>query len=639
MLNVHNLSVSFMGTDLFSGITFKLNKGDRIGLIGKNGAGKSTLLKVLSKDIETSGGTMAFDKDIRMGFLRQDIDFVAGRTILEEAYQAFVEIKEIEVKLDEINEQLATRTDYESDGYSQLIIDLTDLTERYELLGGYNYQGDTEKILQGLGFQREDFDKLTDTFSGGWRMRIELAKLLLQNNDILLLDEPTNHLDIESIIWLENFLKAYSGAIVLVSHDKMFLDNVTNRTIEISLGQIYDYKKPYSEFLVLRGEIKEKQLQAQKNQEKEIKQKQHLINKFKAKASKASMAQSLMKQLDKVELIEVDQDDNQAMSLRFAISKEPGKIIIEAENLSKSYGDKHVLSNVDLLIERNSKIAFVGQNGQGKSTLAKMMVNDIPFEGNLKLGHNVEIGYFAQNQSEHLPPEKTVLEIMEDAATDGNRMRVRDMLGSFLFGGDAVDKKAKVLSGGERNRLALCKLLLAPFNVLIMDEPTNHLDIASKNVLKQALKQFSGTLIVVSHDRDFLQGLTSTVYGFKDKVIKEYLGDIDYFLEQHKIENLREAEKRTVIKIDKTSYKSAAQRGSSAQEKDLKKLNNKLSRIETEIADLEKEIEKIDIELAQNYEEVSSQPNFFENYKDKKAAVDALMADWEKVEGQISKFS
>jgi len=628
-----------MGTDLFSGITFKLNKGDRIGLIGKNGAGKSTLLKVLSKDIETSGGTMAFDKDIRMGFLRQDIDFVAGRTILEEAYQAFVEIKEIEVKLDEINEQLATRTDYESDGYSQLIIDLTDLTERYELLGGYNYQGDTEKILQGLGFQREDFDKLTDTFSGGWRMRIELAKLLLQNNDILLLDEPTNHLDIESIIWLENFLKAYSGAIVLVSHDKMFLDNVTNRTIEISLGQIYDYKKPYSEFLVLRGEIKEKQLQAQKNQEKEIKQKQHLINKFKAKASKASMAQSLMKQLDKVELIEVDQDDNQAMSLRFAISKEPGKIIIEAENLSKSYGDKHVLSNVDLLIERNSKIAFVGQNGQGKSTLAKMMVNDIPFEGNLKLGHNVEIGYFAQNQSEHLPPEKTVLEIMEDAATDGNRMRVRDMLGSFLFGGDAVDKKAKVLSGGERNRLALCKLLLAPFNVLIMDEPTNHLDIASKNVLKQALKQFNGTLIVVSHDRDFLQGLTSTVYGFKDKVIKEYLGDIDYFLEQHKIENLREAEKRTVIKIDKTSYKSAAQRGSSAQEKDLKKLNNKLSRIETEIADLEKEIEKIDIELAQNYEEVSSQPNFFENYKDKKAAVDALMADWEKVEGQISKFS
>ena len=569
MLNVHNLTVSFMGTDLFSGITFKLNKGDRIGLIGKNGAGKSTLLKVLSKDIESSG-TMAFDKDVQIGFLRQDIDFVEGRTILEEAYQAFEEIKEIELKLDGINEQLATRTDYESEGYSQLILDLTEFTERYELLGGYNYQGDTEKILQGLGFQREDFDKLTDTFSGGWRMRIELAKLLLQNNDILLLDEPTNHLDIESIIWLENFLKSYSGAIVLVSHDKMFLDNVTNRTIEISLGQIYDYKKPYSQFLLLRAEIKEKQLQAQKNQEKEIKQKQHLINKFKAKASKASMAQSLMKQLDKVELIEVDQDDNQAMNVRFAISKEPGKIVFEANELSKSYGEKQVLENVNLLIERNSKIAFVGQNGQGKSTLAKMMVGEIPFTGHLKLGHNVEVGYFAQNQSEYLPPEKTVLEIMEDAATDGNRMRVRDMLGSFLFGGDAVDKKAKVLSGGERNRLALCKLLLAPFNVLIMDEPTNHLDIASKNVLKEALQSFKGTLILVSHDRDFLQGLTSTVYGFKDKEIKEYLGDIDYFLEQHKIENLREAEKKTVVKVDKVFNKKEAHQMSRAQEKELK---------------------------------------------------------------------
>lgn len=607
-----------MGTDLFSGITFKLNKGDRIGLIGKNGAGKSTLLKVLSKDIESSGGTMAFDKDVQIGFLRQDIDFVEGRTILEEAYQAFEEIKEIELQLDQINEQLATRTDYESESYSQLIIDLTEKTERYELLGGYNYQGDTEKILQGLGFKREDFDKLTDTFSGGWRMRIELAKLLLQNNDILLLDEPTNHLDIESIIWLENFLKGYAGAIVLVSHDKMFLDNVTNRTIEISLGQIYDYKKPYSEFLLLRGEIKEKQLQAQKNQEKEIKQKQHLINKFKAKASKASMAQSLMKQLDKVELIEVDQDDNQAMNVRFNISREPGKIIVEAENLCKSYGDKHVLEGVDLLIERNSKIAFVGQNGQGKSTLAKMMVGEIPFEGHLKLGHNVEVGYFAQNQSEHLPPEKTVLEIMEDAATDTNRMRVRDMLGSFLFGGDAVDKKAKVLSGGERNRLALCKLLLQPFNVLIMDEPTNHLDIASKTVLKEALNNFNGTLIVVSHDREFLQGLTTTVYGFKDKEIKEYLGDIDYFLDQHKLENLREAEKRTVVKVAKDTSKKEAHLLSREQEKELKKLNNKLSKVETEIADLEKEIEKIDLELANNYDEVSSRPNFFEKYKAKK---------------------
>ncbi|MFB0937889.1 MAG: ABC-F family ATP-binding cassette domain-containing protein, partial [Urechidicola sp.] len=405
MLNIHNLTVSFSGEDLFSGITFRLNGGNRVGLVGKNGAGKSTLLKVISQDIGYDTGTMAFEKDVKIGFLRQDIEFIAGRTILDEAYEAFTEIKDIERKLDKVNVELVERTDYESDSYTELINDMTDLTHRFELLGGYNYKGDTEKILQGLGFQRDDFDKLTDTFSGGWRMRIELAKLLLQKNDILLLDEPTNHLDIESIIWLENFLKNYTGAVMLVSHDKMFLDNVTNRTIEISLGKIYDYKKPYSQFLLLRAEIKEKQLQAQKNQEKEIKQKQHLINKFKAKASKASMAQSLMKQLDKVELIEVDQDDNAAMNIRFAISKEPGKIVVEAEGLSKNYGDKHVLEDVDLLIERGSRIAFVGQNGQGKSTLAKMMVGDIPFEGHLKLGHNVEIGYFAQNQSEHLPPE------------------------------------------------------------------------------------------------------------------------------------------------------------------------------------------------------------------------------------------
>jgi ATP-binding cassette subfamily F protein 3 len=639
MLNVHNLSVSFAGSDLFSGITFKLNKGDRIGLIGKNGAGKSTLLKVISKDIESSAGTMAFDKDIKIGFLRQDIDFVEGRTILDEAYQAFEEIKLLESKLENINLELAERTDYESEYYHDLMVNLNEFSHRYELLGGYNYQGNTEKILQGLGFQREDFDKLTDTFSGGWRMRIELAKLLLQNNDILLLDEPTNHLDIESIIWLENFLKSYVGAIVLVSHDKMFLDNVTNRTIEISLGKIYDYKKPYSQFLLLRDEIKEKQLQAQKNQEKEIKATQVLIDKFRAKANKASMAQSLIKKLDKVEIIEVDDDDNAVMNVRFKISKEPGKVVVEAENLSKSYGEKHVLENVDLLIERNSKIAFVGQNGQGKSTLAKILVGEIAHGGHLKLGHNVEIGYFAQNQSEYLEPEKTVLEIMEDAATDSNRARVRDMLGSFLFGGDAVDKKAKMLSGGERNRLALCKLLLSPFNVLIMDEPTNHLDIASKNVLKQALKKFDGTLILVSHDRDFLQGLATTVYGFKDKVIKEYLGDIDFFLEQHQIENLREAEKRTVVAQKKEASKKVDFQMSKEDEKELKKMKNQLSKIETQIDNLEKEILELDASLAKDYETTSILPNFFENYNAKKNEIEKLMNDWTKLEEKVENCS
>jgi len=632
MLNVHNLSVSFAVSDLFSGVTFKLNKGDRIGLIGKNGAGKSTLLKVLSKDIEATGGTMAFDKEVRIGFLRQDIDFVEGRTILEEAYQAFAEIKQLEGNLEVINHELVTRTDYESEYYHDLMVNLNEFSHRYELLGGYNYQGNTEKILQGLGFQREDFDKLTDTFSGGWRMRIELAKLLLQDNDILLLDEPTNHLDIESIIWLENFLKVYSGAIVLVSHDKMFLDNVTNRTIEISLGKIYDYKKPYSQFLLLRGEIKEKQLQAQKNQDKEIKATQVLIDKFRAKANKATMAQSLIKRLDKVERIEVDDDDNAVMNVKFQISKEPGKIVIEAENLSKSYGKKHVLEDVDLLIERNSKIAFVGQNGQGKSTLAKIMVGEIPHGGHLKLGHNVEIGYFAQNQSEYLDAEKTVLEIMEDAATDTNRARVRDMLGSFLFSGDTVDKKAKMLSGGERNRLALCKLLLSPFNVLIMDEPTNHLDIASKNVLKMALKKFEGTLILVSHDRDFLQGLATTVYGFKDKVIKEYLGDIDFFLEQHQIENLREAEKRTVVAKKTDTSKKEVSHSSRDEDKELKKLKNQLAKIETLIDNLEKEILEMDEALVKDYEATSTKPNFFENYKAKKNKVEMLMDEWAEIE-------
>jgi ATP-binding cassette subfamily F protein 3 len=638
MLNIHNLTVSFSGEDLFSEITFKLEKGNRVGLVGKNGAGKSTLLKVISGDIENDGGTLALEKGIRIGFLRQDIDFVAGRTILEEAYQAFEEIVELEGRLSKINNELATRTDYESEYYTQLIHDLDEVSTRYELLGGYNYQGDTEKILQGLGFQREDFDKLTDTFSGGWRMRIELAKLLLQKNDILLLDEPTNHLDIESIIWLENFLKSYAGAIVLVSHDKMFLDNVTNRTIEISLGKIYDYKKPYSQYLVLREEIREKQLQSQKNQEKEIKAKEQLIEKFRAKANKASMAQSLIKQLNKVERIEVDVEDNAVMNVKFPVSKQPGKVVVETKNLSKSYGEKRVLDKVNFMIDRGSKIAFVGQNGQGKSTLAKMMVSEIEYDGTIALGHNVEIGYFAQNQAEYLDGEKTLLETMEDAANDTNRMRVRDMLGSFLFGGDDVDKKVKVLSGGERNRLAICKMLLTPFNVLIMDEPTNHLDIVSKNVLKQALQQFEGTLILVSHDRDFLQGLTQKVFGFKDREIKEYLGDIDYFLEEHKLENLREAEKKTKVEVVKESKKEAYKL-SRQEEKELKQLKNKLSKVERTIASTEKEVLEMDAALADDYKTVSENPEFFKSYQAKKDALDALMDDWESLDEQLNTFA
>lgn len=631
MLNAHNITVSFQGEELFSGITFKLIPGDRIGLVGKNGAGKSTLLKIIAKEQEYDTGTIAFEKEVKIGFLKQDIEFEGGRTVLEESYQAFEEIIETEKKLEGINTQLAERTDYESEYYSELLHDLDDLQHRYELLGGYNYQGQTEKILKGLGFTNEDFNSLTETFSGGWRMRIELAKLLLQDNDILLLDEPTNHLDIESIIWFENFLKGFTGAIMMVSHDRMFLDNVTNRTIEISLGQIYDFKKSYTGYLVLRSEIKEKQLQSQKNQEKEIKRTEELINKFRAKANKASMAQSLIKKLNKIERIEVDQDDNSVMKVRFPVSVIPGKIVFEIEKLSKNYGEKKVLKEVDLLIERGSRLAFIGQNGQGKSTLAKIMVNEIDYEGQCKLGHNVQVGYFAQNQSEYLDGEKTVLQIMEDASTDTNRMKVRDMLGAFLFGGDTVDKKAKVLSGGERNRLAICKMLLSPFNILIMDEPTNHLDIASKNVLKKALIDYEGTLILVSHDRDFLQGLTDKVYEFKDHKIKEYLGDINYYLETHKLENMREAEKKLNKKEKVKKEANIDSKTKRENEKTIKRLKNKVSKVETEIAKLEKEIVNLDIELAQDYDAVSKKEGFFDKYNAKKKKVSTLESQWEQL--------
>ncbi|MCG2430752.1 ABC-F family ATP-binding cassette domain-containing protein [Aequorivita xiaoshiensis] len=636
MINIHNLSVSFQGDYLFEKITFQLKPGDRVGLVGKNGAGKSTLLKIIAGEQEYDTGQIATDKEISIGFLKQDIDFEKGRTVLEESYEAFIEIKKLEKRLEQINTQLAERTDYESDGYHQLMVDLNDIQHQYEIHGGYNYQGETERILQGLGFQREDFGKLTETFSGGWRMRIELAKLLLQNNDILLLDEPTNHLDIESILWLEDFLKGYAGAVVIVSHDKMFLDNVTNRTIEISLGKIYDFNKPYTQYLVLRNELREQQLASQKNQQKQIEQTEKLIDKFRAKASKATMAQSLIKKLDKIDRIEVDEDDNSVMTLHFPISVTPGKVVIEAEGITKNYGEKKVLNAIDLLVERDSKIAFVGQNGQGKSTLAKIIVGEIEYSGKLNLGHNVQIGYFAQNQADYLDGTKTVLDTMIDAANEKNRSKVRDILGSFLFRGDEVEKYVRVLSGGERNRLALAKLMLQPFNVLVMDEPTNHLDIKSKNVLKDALKNFEGTLILVSHDRDFLQGLTNKVYEFKDQHIKEYLGDIDFFLEQRNLENLREAEKKTVV----TEVKEKRTAGEEYEiQKKLKSAKNKLSNVESKITSLEKEIAAIDTELLINYEETIAKPHFFDKYQEKKKSLKKLMEEWEVLQETLESLS
>ena len=631
MLSVQNVSVSFGGEYLFKDISFRLGPGNRVGLVGKNGAGKSTLLHLIARDTPVSEGSISQEKTVQLGFLKQDIDFDYGRTVLEEAYQAFTEIKALEQQMEDINLGLTTRTDYESDSYNELIVQLNEVTERYEIIGGYNYQGTTERILQGLGFSSSDFNKQTDTFSGGWRMRIELAKLLLQPNDILLLDEPTNHLDIESIIWLEEFLKKYRGAVVLVSHDKMFLDQVTNRTIEIVGGRIYDYNKPYSKYMILREEILTQQRAAQKNQEKQIEQTEKLIERFKAKASKATMAQSLMKKLDKIDRIELDVEDNRAMKLSFPVSKQPGKMIIEAEGIKKVYGEKMVLQGVDFEIARGTKTAFVGQNGQGKSTLAKIIVNEIDYEGSCSLGYNVMVGYFAQNQAEYLDGDLTLLETMQNAATDVNRSRVRDILGSFLFRGDDVEKRVKVLSGGERNRLALAKLLLMPFNVLIMDEPTNHLDIDSKNVLKEALRKFEGTLILISHDRDFLQGLSDRVLEFKDHKLKEYLGDINLYLEQKNLDSLVALELKEKIKAKKTIIP----KNDYETQKKLKSLQNKQSKVEREIADLERAIKTMDSELEINYEQTILQPNFFENYNGKKDQLAVLLKKWEVVAEEL----
>ena len=631
MLSVQNVSVSFGGEYLFKDISFRLGPGNRVGLVGKNGAGKSTLLHLIARDTPVSEGSISQEKTVQLGFLKQDIDFDYGRTVLEEAYQAFTEIKALEQQMEDINLGLTTRTDYESDSYNELIVQLNEVTESYEIIGGYNYQGTTERILQGLGFSSSDFNKQTDTFSGGWRMRIELAKLLLQPNDILLLDEPTNHLDIESIIWLEEFLKKYRGAVVLVSHDKMFLDQVTNRTIEIVGGRIYDYNKPYSKYMILREEILTQQRAAQKNQEKQIQQTEKLIERFKAKASKATMAQSLMKKLDKIDRIELDVEDNRAMKLSFPVFKQPGKMIIEAEGIKKVYGEKMVLQGVDFEIARGTKTAFVGQNGQGKSTLAKIIVNEIDYEGSCSLGYNVMVGYFAQNQAEYLDGDLTLLETMQNAATDLNRSRVRDILGSFLFLGDDVEKRVKVLSGGERNRLALAKLLLMPFNVLIMDEPTNHLDIDSKNVLKEALRKFEGTLILISHDRDFLQGLSDRVLEFKDHKLKEYLGDINLYLEQKNLDSLVALELKEKIKVKKTIIP----KNDYETQKKLKSLQNKQSKVEREIADLERAIKTMDSELEINYEQTILQPNFFEKYNGKKDQLAVLLKKWEVVAEEL----
>ncbi|WP_303822278.1 ATP-binding cassette domain-containing protein [Apibacter mensalis] len=634
MILVQNLGLHFAGSYLFENVNFRINKNDRIGLAGKNGAGKSTLLKILSGEQPSTEGNVEKEGEVRIGFLKQDLDFEKGRTVWDEAKLAFKELNIINEKIDTINHALATRTDYESEEYHKLIHDLTDLTDRFSHLGGYNIDGEIEKILKGLGFKESDFNRLTDDFSGGWRMRIELAKLLLEENDVLLLDEPTNHLDIESIIWLESFLITYSGAVVLVSHDKQFLTNVTNRTIEISNKSIQDYKANYTKYLILRQERKEKLLQQQKNQEQEIKRTEQLINKFRAKASKASFAQSLMKKLDKVERIEVEDEDITRFNIRFEPSITPGKIIFKAENLGKSFDTHTIFENANFYIERGEKIAFIGQNGQGKTTMARIMDGLLSYQGKLEIGHNVQIGYFAQNQSEELNASKTILEEAEDSATEESRPKVRDLLGSFLFQGDDVHKKVSVLSGGERNRLALCKLLLRPFNTLIMDEPTNHLDIQSKAILKHALKNFTGTLILVSHDREFLDDLADKIFEFRNGEVKEFLGNINEYLEYRKKENMREVdiEKSTTRKMTSENTPTKASQEKQFKSKEQKSLENKLSKLEN---DIEKTEQKISA-----FEDLFSKENPKEEdikeYSELKEKLTRITHEWENMFSQLN---
>jgi len=628
MLLVQNLGVHFAGNYLFDNVSFRINKGNRVGLAGKNGAGKSTLLKILAKQQESDEGDVVHEGEVSVGYLTQDIDFERGRTVWEEAGRAFEQLNEIQKKIDYTNQQLTERTDYESDSYAQLIDDITHLTDRFSILGGYTKDAEMEKILFGLGFKSEDFHRQTEEFSGGWRMRIELAKLLLQKHDVLLLDEPTNHLDIDSILWLEEFLQDYPGAVVLVSHDKQFLDNVTNRTLEIANRQIHDYKANYSKYIELRQERREKMEQAQKNQEQYIKHTQQLIDKFRAKASKAATAQSLIKKLDKIDRIEVENEDVHKMNIRFESAVIPGKIIFELENVGKAYGNKQIFDKVSFFMNRGEKIAFVGQNGQGKTTLARVMVDGLDHTGNIKLGHNVEIGYFAQNQADVLNEKWTVLEEAEYASTEETRKRVRDVLGAFLFGGEAVEKKVSVLSGGERNRLALAKLLLKPFNVLVMDEPTNHLDIQSKEILKRALQSFDGTLILVSHDREFLDGLANKVFEFRDGRVKEFLGGINEYLIERKAQGFREIEKVEVERV--TAPKEEKPQLSQEEIKEHKRIKNKISKLEEEIADFEIKIAGLEKKF-----EVSHSNEDLKQYDELKLQLEDKMSEWEELMEKI----
>ncbi len=641
MVSINGVTVSFGGYNLFDNVSFLINPKDRIGLAGKNGAGKSTMLKILAGYQSPTKGEVSRPKDCKIGYLPQDMTHQHGRTVYEETESAFEEIKQLQAKLELINHQLEIRTDYESDEYMNLIHDLTDINERLNMIGVDNTEEEIEKVLIGLGFQRKQFHMQTSEFSGGWRMRIELAKLLLQKPDVLMLDEPTNHLDIEAIQWLEDFMEIFSGAVILISHDKTFLDTVTKRTIEIVNQKIYDYKTNYSHYLVLRQERKQQQENAAKNQQKMIDQTEVLIDKFRAKASKSAMAQSLIKKLDRLDRVEVDDMDTASVRFRFPPPAHSGKIVITAEHAGKSYGDKLIFQEANFIITKGEKIGLVGRNGEGKSTMMKMIADKIKYDGTIQLGHNILMGYFEQDQEEKVDLDKTVFETIDELAVGDVRRQVRSLLGSFLFQGDDIDKKVKVLSGGERGRLALCKLLLEPYNLLLLDEPTNHLDIKSKEVLKQSLIDYEGTLVMVSHDRDFMTGMCDRLFEFRDGHVKEYLCDIKEFMEIRKVQRLNELDldKSGVKAVPVVEKKVAVASDFEAQEKKKQQaqIQLQIKKAEEQIELLESEIKELDKKLAvpASYEELTKNPNFFNAYNKLKKDLEVEMQKWEDLNSRL----
>ena len=618
---------------------FVIKNRDKIGLVGRNGAGKSTLLKILSGEITPDEGGIDYPSGATTGFLKQEIELSGLNTVFEEALTAFEEMEGLKAEIDDLNKQIITREDYESDAYQEILVKFSDLNERFNLLGGEDYKSNIEKILKGLGFKDSDFHKKVNELSGGWRMRVELAKILLQTPDYLFLDEPTNHLDIESIIWFENFLKNYPGSFVLISHDKKFLDNTTNRTVEIELGKIYDYKFHYSKYLEERVIRVEQQASAFKNQQKEIEHKEKIIKKFMAKATKTKMAQSMQKQLNKMERVEFDNADTAVMKLRFPSAKRCGEIVFKGDKVKKAYGDNVVLDGVDIQIERGERIAFVGQNGQGKTTLAKIMVNAIEADsGNLTLGHNVEVGYYAQDQSDTLDTKKTLLEVMETASPPEMRTKLRSILGSFMFTNDDVEKKVSVLSGGERARLALACMLLRSFNLLVLDEPTNHLDILSKDVLKESLMAYDGTLLIVSHDRDFLEGLTNRTIEFRDRQTHIHLGDVNEFLEKRRIMDIRLLGKKSTLETEKPKEKKQ----DLSREDQLQK-----KRIQKQVEKAEKKIAKLEEEM-KSTEKLMADPDFYSKpesqatidaYNQTKSSLAQVMDKWEEALAKLEEYA